>query len=143
MTKKTAGALVAAAAIAIGTTAAGSPDARAADAAESEHWYVIKIAGNPAGYVREVVAAKAAPRTQTSAGAPGRLLVTTSEMRLVLNRLGSRIELRLVSEAEESAETGRLLGTSYAMLASALSRSSSSPLAGTSPKFLNVKESVL
>ncbi len=89
----------------------------------ADRWYIIKIAGNPAGYVHEVVEEKAAPEAKAksapqakTAPAP-RLLVTTSDMRLVLNRLGSRIELRFLSSADESAE-GRLLRTEYVMLAS-------------------------
>jgi hypothetical protein len=39
-------------------------------------------------------------------------------MRLVLNRLGSRIELRFLSSAEESSSDGLLLRTSHVMLAS-------------------------
>jgi transglutaminase-like putative cysteine protease len=91
---------------------AGRIAAAAAPAASSaellaDRWYVIKIAGNPAGYVHEEVEAKAAPQA----------IVTTSDMHLVLNRLGSRIELRFLSSADETA-AGMLLGTSYVMLAS-------------------------
>ena len=68
--------------------ATGAPRAAAA-ADEAERWYVIKIGGNPAGYVREVVEGKGAGQFKTAPAE--RLLVTTSEMRLVLNRLGSRI----------------------------------------------------
>ncbi|OGD22305.1 MAG: hypothetical protein A2W03_09460 [Candidatus Aminicenantes bacterium RBG_16_63_16] len=101
--------------------ATGAPRAAAA-ADEAERWYVIKIGGNPAGYVREIVEAKAAAQFKTAPAE--RLLVTTSEMRLVLNRLGSRIELRFMSEAAESAESGALLKTSYVMLASTQSTKS-------------------
>jgi transglutaminase-like putative cysteine protease len=101
------------------TTAAGA-ESRAAAKAEAaqlaaDRWYVIKIAGNPAGYVHEQVESKAAPGAKTKP-AP-LILVTTSDMRLVLNRLGSRIDLRFLTSAEEAAE-GKLLRTESAMLAS-------------------------
>jgi transglutaminase-like putative cysteine protease len=98
----------------------------AAPAPEADRWYVIKIAGNPAGYIREQVEAKTAPRGQAKPAA--RLLVTTSDMRLVLNRLGRRIELRFLSSSEESAE-GILLRTSYVMLASNQSTKSDAVIA--------------
>ena len=90
----------------------------------ADRWYVIKIAGSPAGYIHEQVETKPAsmaeadPAGQAKTAPPSSLLVTTSDMRLVLNRLGSRIELRFLSSAEELASDGRLLRTSHVMLAS-------------------------
>lgn len=110
-------------------SSSGTATAPGAAVEGAERWYVIKIAGRPAGYVREIAEAKAAPEAaakpgpQTRTATAARVLVTTSEMRLVLNRLGSRIELRLMSEAEESAE-GALLKTTYVMMASTLSTKS-------------------
>jgi len=89
----------------------------------ADRWYIIKIAGSPAGYVREQVEAKASPQTGTRPAQ--RVLETTSDMRIVLNRLGSRIDLRFLSSADE-AEDGRLLRTSYVMLASNQSTKSDS-----------------
>jgi transglutaminase-like putative cysteine protease len=103
----------------------------------ADRWYVIKIAGNPAGYVHEEVEAKAAaqakgqtaqqaetsPAQQARTNAAPRVLVTTSDMRLVFNRLGSRIELRFLSSADETT-AGLLIATSYVMLASSQSTKS-------------------
>jgi hypothetical protein len=68
-------------------------------------WYVIKIAGQPAGYVHE----------ETKAKEQG--LKTDSEMRIVLNRLGSRVEIGFFSASEETPE-GLLRHVSYEMTAS-------------------------
>jgi hypothetical protein len=91
------------------------PARRAPAAVQTDRWYVIKIAGNAAGYVHEQVESRSTGQAKTKPAQP--VLVTTSDMRLVLNRLGSRIELRFLSSADESAE-GILLRTSYVMLAS-------------------------
>ncbi len=100
------------------------PSSPPPEAGDADRWYVIKIAGSPAGTIHEQVEtkpatmAKADPAGEADTAPPPRLLVTTSEMRLVLNRLGSRIELRFLSSAEESAPDGLLLRTSHVMLAS-------------------------
>jgi hypothetical protein len=100
------------------------PSSPTVEAGEADRWYVIKIAGNPAGYIHERVETKPAMKAGAKSSGPAdtappaRLLVTTSDMRLVLNRLGSRIELRFLSSAEESSSDGLLLRTSHVMLAS-------------------------
>ncbi len=100
------------------------PSSPPPEAGDADRWYVIKIAGSPAGTIHEQVEtkpatmAKADPAGQAKTAPPPSLLVTTSDMRLVLNRLGSRIELRFLSSAEESSPDGLLLRTSHVMLAS-------------------------
>lgn len=61
----------------------------------SEQWYVISIAGQPVGSLQETTA-------PTATGTR-----VESRMRLVLNRLGARVEMGSASSAEESPE-GRL-----------------------------------
>ncbi len=82
-------------------------------AAESDRWYVIKMAENPVGHLHEVV--RRLP--VDTASNREEVLTTASEMRLVLNRLGSRIEISFVSSTEESRD-GRLRRVGYEMLAS-------------------------
>lgn len=65
-------------------------------APNEERWYVTSIAGEPVGSVRETVAL----------GEAGGLLSTT-ELRLVLNRMGNRIEMSTRAAFRESA-AGRL-----------------------------------
>ena len=76
------------------------PPAGAADL-----WYIVKIAGQPAGYVHEVT------KTQTQT------IRVDSDMRIVLNRLGSRVEIGFISSSEESPD-GLLRRVSYKMTAS-------------------------
>jgi hypothetical protein len=83
--------------------------------APSEKWFVVTLAGTPVGYVRE----SSGP---AAAGPPG-AFVTESEMKMVLNRLGSKVEIGLLSRAEESSE-GRLLSVAYEMRASEMSTKS-------------------
>ena len=71
----------------------------------SDLWYVIKIAGQPAGYIHE----------ETIPQEKG--LTTNSEMLVVLNRLGSRVEIGFVSASEETPE-GLLRRVRYEMTAS-------------------------
>ncbi|MBN2408581.1 MAG: transglutaminase domain-containing protein [Candidatus Aminicenantes bacterium] len=71
----------------------------------AEFWYVVNIAGQPAGYVRETI------RTREHA------VHIDSEMRIVLNRLGSRIEIGFRSSSEESPD-GLLRRAGYEMTAS-------------------------
>jgi hypothetical protein len=75
----------------------------AAEAADL--WYVIKIAGQPAGYIHE----------RTVAQEHG--LNTDSTMIVVLNRLGSRVEIGFLSASEETPE-GLLRRVIYEMTAS-------------------------
>jgi hypothetical protein len=78
-----------------------------------EDWSVITIAGVPVGYVHE---------SWTPPG-PGETLVSTSEMKMVLNRLGNKVEIELLTRSEETAE-GRLLKVASEMKASMLSTKS-------------------
>lgn len=80
-------------------------------------WYVIKIAGQPAGYIHE----------ETQPHDKG--VRTTSEMTVVLNRLGSRVEIRFISASEETTE-GLLLRVSYEMKASNQSTKSEAVIGG-------------
>ncbi|MBM3293000.1 MAG: transglutaminase domain-containing protein [Candidatus Aminicenantes bacterium] len=73
-------------------------------------WSVITIAGVPVGYVVE---------TMTAPG-PGGTILSSSEMKIVLNRMGNRVEIDLRSSAEETAE-GRLAKVGYELRASLLS----------------------
>jgi transglutaminase-like putative cysteine protease len=68
-------------------------------------WYILKISGQPAGYVRD------ATRIQ------GQTIRSDSDMRIILNRLGSRVEIGFVSSSEETPE-GLLRRVSYEMTAS-------------------------
>src|SRR4030065_2313342 len=61
-----------------------------AAAGPADLWYVIKIAGQPAGYIHEVTKAE------------GQGLKTDSEMLIVLNRLGSGGESGFLSISEET-----------------------------------------
>ncbi|MFZ2054831.1 MAG: transglutaminase domain-containing protein, partial [Candidatus Aminicenantales bacterium] len=76
-----------------------------ASAGAADLWYVVNIAGQPAGYVRETISTQA----QT--------IRINSEMRIVLNRLGSRVEIGFFSSSEESPD-GLLHRVSYEMTAS-------------------------
>jgi hypothetical protein len=73
--------------------------------AAADLWYVIKIAGQPVGYIHE----------ETKAQEQG--LNTDSKMMIVLNRLGSRVEIGFLSTTEETPE-GLLRRVSYEMIAS-------------------------
>jgi hypothetical protein len=76
-----------------------------APAGAADLWYVIKIAGQPAGYIHE--------KTVTQEHG----LNTDSTMIVVLNRLGSRVEIGFLSASEETPE-GLLRRVSYEMTAS-------------------------
>ncbi len=76
----------------------------------SELWYVVRIGGIEAGYLREVLLS--ASPGETAAG-PTRFK-TKTEMRLVLNRMGSRVELTSFSVTEEDP-SGHLLATRVEM----------------------------
>ena len=74
-------------------------------AVAADLWYIVKIAGQPAGYVHETTKVQ------------DRMVRIDSDMRIVLNRLGSRVEIGFVSSSEESPE-GHLRRVSYEMTAS-------------------------
>jgi len=91
---------------------AGSPEPTEPAARPSENWYVMTMGGSPVGYVREVTTRSAA------AGRPAVRVET--EMKLVLNRLGTKVELAVLSTTEETAR-GILLRTVSELKASVLS----------------------
>ncbi len=74
-------------------------------AGPDELWYVVKIAGQSVGYVHEALKIQA----QT--------IRIDADMRIVLNRLGSRVEIGFISSSEESPD-GLLRRVSYEMTAS-------------------------
>ncbi len=74
-------------------------------AGPDELWYVVKIAGQSVGYVHEAIKIQA----QT--------IRIDADMRIVLNRLGSRVEIGFISSSEESPD-GLLRRVSYEMTAS-------------------------
>jgi len=78
-------------------------------AAAGEEWSVIKIAGIPVGYIVET-------RKEAADG----VFLLTSESKIVLNRMGSRIELETTSRTEETKE-GRLLRLETELRASVMS----------------------
>lgn len=75
----------------------------------SDKWFVIAIADVPVGYVHDL-----SSRKQTDAG---EVLVYSSEMVMVLNRLGNKVEMRFLTSSEETP-SGRLLRETYEMKAS-------------------------
>jgi hypothetical protein len=79
----------------------------------ADKWFVVTLGGTPVGYVRE----------SSPPSGPSGALVSESEMKMVLNRLGNKVEIASVSRTEESAE-GRLLSVAYEMRASVLSTKS-------------------
>jgi len=74
-----------------------------AAAETTDLWYVIQIAGQPVGYIHE----------ETRVQEQG--LSTDSDMRIVLNRLGSRVEIGFLSASEETSE-GLLRRVRYEMM---------------------------
>jgi hypothetical protein len=77
----------------------------------SGHWYVITIADKPVGYMHETV-------LQGAAGSG--TILSKSDMKMVLNRLGARVELEMLSYDEETND-GLLRRVGYEMRASLLS----------------------
>jgi len=95
----------------------GSPQPSAGvSAVASDLWYVIRIGGQPAGYIHE----------ETLARANG--VTTRSRMLVVLNRLGSRVEIGFDSESEETTD-GLLRRVLYEMTASSQSTRSEAVIA--------------
>lgn len=78
--------------------------------AASERWYVVSLAGQPVGSIQESVSEEGGgPRTQT-------------QMRMVLNRLGSKVEMETSSDVQESVEGRfRRAGTDLRMSAQSTS----------------------
>ncbi len=76
----------------------------------SDLWYIVRIGGTTVGYLHEEL--KSVP-PGNAAGKPENLK-TETEMRLVINRMGSRVELSSFSAIEEDS-AGRLLATRFEM----------------------------
>ena len=68
----------------------------AAAAEPSERWFIITIADKPVGYVHESASSRVGPE--------GEVLVFSSEMKMVLNRLGTKVELELLSSSDETKD---------------------------------------
>ena len=92
---------------------AALPAPTAAAAPVTDKWFVVTLGGTPVGYVRE----------SSLPDGPAGALVSESEMKMVINRLGNKVEIASVSRTEETPE-GRLLSVSYEMRASVLSTKS-------------------
>ena len=86
------------------------PSVLSASLPPSNKWFLVTIGGQPVGYIHDISSRKA--------GAGGEVLIYNSEMKMVLNRLGTKVELRFVTEFEETA-AGLLTKIGYEMLASA------------------------
>jgi hypothetical protein len=84
-----------------------------ASASGEDVWSIIKIAGTPVGYIFETITA-----------GPGGVTIVTSESKIVLNRLGNRVELETRSRTEESGP-GRLLRVEAELRASLVSTKTS------------------
>jgi hypothetical protein len=80
--------------------------------APGEKWFLITIADSPVGYLHDVASRKA--------GAAEPLVLHSSEMKMVLNRLGARVEMRFISTSEET-EHGELKKVGYELQASVMS----------------------
>jgi Transglutaminase-like superfamily len=76
-----------------------------AEANPADLWYIIKMAGQSAGYIHEVTRPE------------GQGLSTDSEMLIVLNRLGSQVKIGFLSVSEET-QNGLLRRVRYEMTAS-------------------------
>ena len=92
---------------------AAAPAAAPSSTPPAERWFVVTLGGTPVGYVRE----------SSLPGGPSGAVVSETEMKMVLNRLGNKVEIASVSRTEESPE-GRLLSVSHEMRASVLSTKS-------------------
>lgn len=77
-----------------------------------EKWFLITLGDSPVGYLHDVASRK------TGAAEP--LVLHSSEMKMVLNRLGARVEMRFISTSEET-ERGELKKVGYELQASVMS----------------------
>ena len=87
---------------------------------ETEKWFVITIADKPVGYSLERV---------MMGGAGNDAILSTSDTKMVLNRLGAKVELRMVSSYEETKD-GLLKKVGYEMQASVLSTKTEAVIKG-------------
>jgi hypothetical protein len=86
----------------------------------SEKWFVITIAEKPVGYSHEWV-------VRGAAGSDA--VFSTSDTKMVLNRLGAKVELRMLSSYEETKD-GLLKKVDYEMQASVLSTKTEAVIKG-------------
>lgn len=86
----------------------------------SEKWFAITIADKPVGYSHERVVL-GAPDNNT--------ILSTSDTKMVLNRLGAKVELRMLSSYEETKD-GFLKKVGYEMQASLLSTKTEAVIKG-------------
>lgn len=77
----------------------------------SDKWFLVTIGGQPVGYIHDI--------SSRDNRAGGEVLVYWSEMKMALNRLGTKVELRFVTGFEETV-AGLLTKISYEMLASVM-----------------------
>ena len=84
----------------------------AVGAGPSDQWFVMTLGGTPVGYVHE--------STTLAGNGEAAVLATDSTLKMVLNRLGNKVEIESVSHTEETPE-GRLKSVAYEMRASVLS----------------------
>jgi transglutaminase-like putative cysteine protease len=84
----------------------------AVGAGPSDQWFVMTLGGTPVGYVHE--------STTLVGNGEAAVLATDSTLKMVLNRLGNKVEIESVSHTEETPE-GRLKSVAYEMRASVLS----------------------
>ncbi|MDD8027612.1 MAG: transglutaminase-like domain-containing protein [Acidobacteriota bacterium] len=78
-------------------------------------WYVLRLGGTPVGYVRE--------ETSLRGAGPSAVHVSDSTMKMVINRLGSKVEIEALTKSEETAD-GRLRKIAYELRASVLATKS-------------------
>jgi hypothetical protein len=90
-------------------------DAAPRAAVQAGKWFVVALGGTPVGYVRE--------STVRKGDGAAAVLTTDSDMKMVLNRLGNRVEIEALTQTEESPE-GILKSVAYEMRASQLSTKS-------------------
>jgi hypothetical protein len=86
----------------------------------SEKWFVITIADKPVGYSYERV-------VMGAAGSDA--ILSASDTKMVLNRLGAKVELRMISSYEETKD-GLLKKVGYEMQASLLSTKTEAVIKG-------------
>jgi hypothetical protein len=86
-----------------------------------EQWYIITIADKPVGYVHELASSISAPE--------GELIVSTSDVKMVLNRLGSKVELQFLTVYEETKD-GLLRKVNYEMRASLMTTKTEAVIRG-------------
>ncbi|MBN2205948.1 MAG: transglutaminase domain-containing protein [Candidatus Aminicenantes bacterium] len=82
--------------------------------ADVERWYIVRVGGQDVGYVRETTSSKPGGRRAEDA-----VLESASEMKVVLNRLGAKVEMSVVTGSEETA-SGQLKRLGFDLKASAL-----------------------